>query len=354
MKITTQSDIARIVGVSRITVHRALNGKGSVDPDTLMKIRKAADKYGYHPNAMARAICSRQSPIVSVALLNSFVSGAELTNIPYFEVLMGIDSALRSRRGIMFLAGMTNDRNNASRLFSENWTDRAIVVGSIPEKMLQDLKRLCTRIVFVETNDWLEFDCIRRDEEHAGRLLARKLMESEPEGVLGWIDNPAGSGRRTHFNAKENRHGFAKEVQQAGRKVAFLEIARGGTVLSNDDGKMNVLHENDSYLTARDDAAVNEFLKTCTGIGSGDMVLVNCFRLKSAKLGKSAGTDYSLGCCNDSTMASQFLPDLGRVGFDRFLLGSTAVEMLMDSDAPTASRKLRGEWIPGATMRGGR
>ena len=52
-------DVARAVGVSAITVSRALNG-GSCSAKTREAVVKAARKLGYQPNAAAQALASRK------------------------------------------------------------------------------------------------------------------------------------------------------------------------------------------------------------------------------------------------------------------------------------------------------
>ncbi len=58
-KRVTIYDVARLVGVSAITVSRALNG-GSCSAKTREAVQKAARKLGYEPNPAAQALASRK------------------------------------------------------------------------------------------------------------------------------------------------------------------------------------------------------------------------------------------------------------------------------------------------------
>lgn len=49
-------DVARMAGVSFMTVSRALNTPGKVHQETLTKIRQAVETLGYVPNLSARKI----------------------------------------------------------------------------------------------------------------------------------------------------------------------------------------------------------------------------------------------------------------------------------------------------------
>ncbi len=60
MKKVTIKDIARIAGVSRGTVDRVINGRGSVTPEVEQRIIKIASDLGYEKNLMASALASNR------------------------------------------------------------------------------------------------------------------------------------------------------------------------------------------------------------------------------------------------------------------------------------------------------
>ncbi len=65
--MVTIRDVAREVGVSITTVSHALNGKGSVSPDTRRRILEAAARLEYAPNTTARSLVKRQTNAVGIA-----------------------------------------------------------------------------------------------------------------------------------------------------------------------------------------------------------------------------------------------------------------------------------------------
>ena len=68
----TISDVARLAGVSPGTVSKALNGRGALTPDTVRRIRQAADQLGYQPNALARGLLTGRSFTVGLITTDSF------------------------------------------------------------------------------------------------------------------------------------------------------------------------------------------------------------------------------------------------------------------------------------------
>lgn len=65
-KMATIKDIARIVGVSLMTVSRALNEPEKVKPETRDKIEAVARELNYYPNNVARSLARRCTRIVFV------------------------------------------------------------------------------------------------------------------------------------------------------------------------------------------------------------------------------------------------------------------------------------------------
>jgi LacI family transcriptional regulator len=82
--LATMKQIAELAGVSRGTVDRVLNRRGSVRPETAARIREIADSLHYVPNRAARILTAQKHRISIGCLLFS-------TENPFFEdVLAGI------------------------------------------------------------------------------------------------------------------------------------------------------------------------------------------------------------------------------------------------------------------------
>lgn len=64
----TLSDVAKLAGVSAITVSRALNTPDLVSADTLQKVRDAVARTGYVPNLLAGGLASNRSRLVAALI----------------------------------------------------------------------------------------------------------------------------------------------------------------------------------------------------------------------------------------------------------------------------------------------
>ncbi|GAA1614565.1 MULTISPECIES: LacI family DNA-binding transcriptional regulator [Kribbella] len=65
---TTVADVARLAGVSAMTVSNVLNAPHRVAPPTVQTVRRAIEELGYIPNHAARALSSGRSQVIGLPL----------------------------------------------------------------------------------------------------------------------------------------------------------------------------------------------------------------------------------------------------------------------------------------------
>jgi LacI family transcriptional regulator len=81
------TDVAALAGVAPSTVSKALNGTGSLRESTRVKVREAAERLGFVPDASARSLSARRS--FTVGLLSTDSAGR--FSLP---VVLGAENAL--------------------------------------------------------------------------------------------------------------------------------------------------------------------------------------------------------------------------------------------------------------------
>ncbi|WP_232830446.1 LacI family DNA-binding transcriptional regulator [Oceanicella sp. SM1341] len=84
----TMEAVGRLAGVSQVTVSRALSDPSKVSPATMERIREAIELTGYVPNALAGALASSRSRLVS-ALVPS------ITNVVYASMIQAFGAGIR-------------------------------------------------------------------------------------------------------------------------------------------------------------------------------------------------------------------------------------------------------------------
>src|ERR1041385_6598294 len=82
---TTLADIARALGVSKMTVSRAINNHPEISPDTRARILDAAQRMNYRPNQFARALTTNRSYLLGVIV-------PDLMHSYFAEICRGVET----------------------------------------------------------------------------------------------------------------------------------------------------------------------------------------------------------------------------------------------------------------------
>jgi LacI family transcriptional regulator len=82
--------VAEAAGASRSTTSRALSGTGYVSPEVRDRVRKAAKRLGYVPDAMARGLKQRSSNTIGLLV-------SDLRNFFYAQLASGASQAAKQR-----------------------------------------------------------------------------------------------------------------------------------------------------------------------------------------------------------------------------------------------------------------
>lgn len=93
----TLDDVAKIAGVSAITVSRAINTPDKVAAGTLKKVKEAIDKTGYVPNLLAGGLASRSSKLIAAIV-------PSIANLVYSTTIRLFSSSL-SKAGYQVILG---------------------------------------------------------------------------------------------------------------------------------------------------------------------------------------------------------------------------------------------------------
>jgi LacI family gluconate utilization system Gnt-I transcriptional repressor len=94
-------DVARLSGVSAMTVSRALRDPSSVSQAVLEKIHAVVEKLEYVPNRIAGSLSSKKTTVVALVL-------PSLRNAMHAETIMGISDVLRREGYQLMIADSSN------------------------------------------------------------------------------------------------------------------------------------------------------------------------------------------------------------------------------------------------------
>lgn len=302
----TLADVARIAGVSPITVSRALRGERAVDPGLVERVKAAADRLGYVPDPAARALASRHS--THVALLIPMLS-----NALFVDLLEGVQRTLRAA-GYQTLIGVTHyDAGEEEQLLREQLLHRPaglLVTGLERSEATRALIRAsgvpCVHLM--ETSQAPGVHSVGFSQADAAAALTRHLLERGRRRI-------AFGAAQLDPRTLQRLEGWRREMRRAGLHTPTLEwlnpapssLALGATMFEQIAALTPPV---DALFFCNDDLAQGALLA-------------------ALRLGIAVPQRMAIAGFNDLTGSDQMLPPLTTVRTPRAQIGVAAAGMLL-------------------------
>lgn len=203
--IRSTADLARVLGLSRWTVSRALNGHGDISPGTAERIRSEAARHGFSPSLLGRSLRSGRTDLVGVCVpdLEDYYLTNKISLIQRhlaesgFHVLLQIaESAGEEAAAIRRFASMQSSgwMTMASRLEGEK--ELSDIVSEVPVVHVDPLYARAGVVV-------------KTDRSRAMRLAVKHLHNRGCRRLVTAGIDPAGGGY-----AAERMKGIRSEILQ--------------------------------------------------------------------------------------------------------------------------------------------
>jgi DNA-binding LacI/PurR family transcriptional regulator len=125
----TLDEVARLAGVSRSAASRAINRSGHASRTTRDAVERAVRDLGYVPNPTARALATRQSGAVVLAISQH---DSELFADPFYaQIIAGVSAALERTDLVLMLALADSDlgRVRLERILRSRRADGVMLMG---------------------------------------------------------------------------------------------------------------------------------------------------------------------------------------------------------------------------------
>lgn len=202
------SDVARLAGVSPMTVSRALRPNASASENTRSKILQAADQLGYVLDSSAAGLSSRKTGFVAVTI-------PSINNANFAKTISGITEGLRES-GLQVLLGYTGysaeEEERLVEAFLRRRPEAIVVTGGVHTKR-------CRRYLEASGVPVIEiWDLPSVPIEHsvgfsnvkAGRVMAKYLID-KGHTKIGFI----GGNTESDTRGVERRQGFKETLEES-------------------------------------------------------------------------------------------------------------------------------------------
>ncbi|MCA0425497.1 MAG: LacI family DNA-binding transcriptional regulator, partial [Proteobacteria bacterium] len=196
----TSADVARLAGVSQSAVSRVFTPGASASPKTAAKVRAAAERLGYRPNILARAMITGRSRIIGLVV-------AYLENQFYPVALERLSSALQDRGYHILIFMAENAADNVGKVLDEllDYQVDGIITASVA--MTNDLTTRCQAagipvVMFNRGQNDPRLSEVTSDNRLGGRRVAEFLIAGGHRRIahiMGWQGSSTGRDRAEGF-----------------------------------------------------------------------------------------------------------------------------------------------------------
>ena len=215
-KSITLKDVARLAGLSPITVSRALHNPRMVRPDTIARVKEAAAAVGYIPNLLAGGLTTRRSRLVAAIV-------PQLSNSMFADTVQGLNDELAAHGYQLLLSLSAYSQQTEEDLLTAILSRQpdGIVLTGINHLPALRKKLLATGVPVVETWDLTPTPidiAIGFSHERIGAQVAQSLLAKGYTRFASICGSDARATlRRVALEAELRRHGV--------EPLAFQEVA---------------------------------------------------------------------------------------------------------------------------------
>lgn len=321
----TMHDVARVAGVSQMTVSRVMRGAGYISKDVRKEVVRAAREIGYVHNRLAGGNATYDNPIVGVVV-------PTMQNRVFTEVLSGINATL-DESGLRPVFGVSDysletEEDLVFDLLS--WRPRGLILAGLEhtDSLRKIIAQTGVRLAQIMDTDGDPISaCFGFSHTKAGHDMGQHLI-ARGYRTFAYVGSQGGSDLR----ATKRFEAFANVVKQAGAQIVAVERP-------DDVSSMEVGREITSKLMQQQTPARAIYFANDDLAAGG---LMHCLAE-----GISTPDQVALAGFNGLGFLSALPKMITTTVTPRYDIGTAAAEWLMQSEPDTSAHKVMLE----ATLR---
>jgi LacI family transcriptional regulator len=320
----TIKDVARLSGVSPMTVSRVINASERVRPDTRRRVEQAISDLGYVPSRLARGLSRQRTGTLALIV-------PDVAN-PFFTLIVrGAEDVARRAGYRVLLCDTRADLTVEHEVIEEMLAHRVegIVIAPVDDRSRSDLRRLVKfGVPFVlidRTVPGVESDVVLGDSEGGAQRLVEHLVSLGHRRIGFIVESDQVS------TARDRRRGYESSLAAAGISVDPALVAnatadpRGGF-----EGMRRLL----------------ELKEPPTAVFTvNNLVALGAIEAVRAK-GLEVPDDIALVCFDDIEYASRLYPFLTVMEQPAEAFGTLGTQLLLDRIAGRGAERPRVVVLP--------
>ncbi|MBN1648946.1 MAG: LacI family DNA-binding transcriptional regulator [Spirochaetales bacterium] len=209
-------ELARLAGVSKSTVSRALNDNPVISSETRKTIKDLATEHNFYLDKTASSLSSGKTFCIGITICNQILMPGDLPNTFHSEVLNYLSSFFpQNGYDVMLLNTESQKDDWPSRYFLGKRADAFVVLSlANTEKSIKGLLKVrAPFLVFGEDCSRYTMPSVRSDNEKGAILAVNHILESGRRKIA-FI-----RGLETSTEARDREAGFRKAMDKAGIEV---------------------------------------------------------------------------------------------------------------------------------------
>ena len=244
--VRTIADIARLAGVSKSTVSRALNDSPLIGEETKARVRALAKQYNFQINAPARRLSMQESRTIAF-VTHAYHKDFSMADLFGLEIMGGISSGLASRDyDLLVIHVDPNDTKWAHQYFDTGRVDGFILMTSTHKQthMKALLEVGAPFIVWGVPQPRQKYCSVTGDNFNGGRLATEHLIGIKRKKI-GFIGGPADDQE-----VQQRQAGYESALKEAGMPIDSKLLEYGNFMDTSGAEAMKRLLENVPDLDA--------------------------------------------------------------------------------------------------------
>lgn len=305
MGVTTK-DIARICGVSRATVSRALNNEGRINPVTKEKILKVAQEQGYRPDLLARSLVTGKTMYIGAVVF-------DVNNRYFAQMLNYIEIEAKKNGYFVNITLHQKDKKMELELLNRlvDYHVDGIILSPVNKgnEYAKIIKSFNTPFIIIGNRVSKDIPYVGIDEKKAAKEATKKLILKGYERIV-FVCPPLADIKEENIYTHTQREKGFNEIMDIHPNIISAKI-----------DNWNYIDTIDQYLSLDN--------KKTAFFCSGDIFALDIIK-HLRKKGKEAPKDYGIMGFDNIDMLDYITPKLTTIYNSVQEVSVKAVNLLVD------------------------